>query len=773
MSIITGVCVSIIFIVWIFGVKLCWDARNVIDADEEAVKKVYGKYGPNDKSAIQLGQFSGSSIGQIEADGWSDREVFDRLQTIEAKDSSVRIRLEALLRHARSRHAVDASETLSAMQESAFNGLLSWPRYFVSVLIFLGLIGTVIGLANTIGSLHNLMRPGADAATLIFNVTTPIGGAFTATITGIFGSVTLSLFVQMAMAKYEHRVLKPLDDLCSSVLVPILSQSPEYNRFLEASKTLAFTTSGMNDLVATSKELAEEQKRALEAFNVALGNFSISVTNTSSDFRTTIKGAATDYAAAINTSAREAGDTLTGAATVAGGTLSAAGLDVFSNLTEGSRHVKTDLSNFANTVTDAATVFRTEMTTGASTASSILTDASTLAAGTLTTAGSDVCANLTAAGSQVATDLSNFGHTVTSAGAAFNTEMTTSATTAGNTLMDAAATTAGSLTAAGSDIFANLTSAGNQAKTDLTTAAGQVNTDLTAASSQAKFDLITATAQVLIDLTAASDSFRSAMESTTNWISKTDEEMTAALQTLTNAQNNLDRAMAATQKAVAPLNGLLTNIEQAAINSLEGIKQVHEAGEASAIRIADQIDTFFREHLSQLSEQALLAQNGLQTLLSEHLTRLDANHTTAATAQRDLLQSVLQHSADVATSAEQMKSSVADSTGQIKSATTESINQLKTVIAEQMQKHSNSSLGHLARVIDLHAQYVRELQNTVDKQQKDLKSIAKDIESAVTDLSGLAEAAGRAFADAHYETPLAKAPITPPPADRSQKKETK
>ena len=188
------------------------------------------------------------------------------------KLSPTQFRLATLAEYRGRREAVDANEAASAHQERTFDADLSWVRYFVASLLFLGLMGTVVGLATTIGNLRPILDSAQvkdlnDLKNIVHAIGTVIGAmrnAFACTLLGILSSILCSLGAQIAQTQYQRTVLRPFDEYCSRRLVPFLSRSPEYEQFSQAARGLGETVSRSSELVRAQHVLQETFGRRVE-----------------------------------------------------------------------------------------------------------------------------------------------------------------------------------------------------------------------------------------------------------------------------------------------------------------------------------------------------------------------------------------------------------------------------------------------------------------------------------------------------------------------------
>jgi len=100
-------------------------------------------------------------------------------------------------------------------------------RYFIGLLIFLGLLGTFWGLLGTIGSIKdtiNNLTVGSNDITMLFDdlkigLSAPLGGmgtAFSSSLFGLAGSVVLG-FIDLQAGQAQSRFFNDLEDWLSSV----------------------------------------------------------------------------------------------------------------------------------------------------------------------------------------------------------------------------------------------------------------------------------------------------------------------------------------------------------------------------------------------------------------------------------------------------------------------------------------------------------------------------------------------------------------------------
>ena len=236
-------------------------------------------------------------------------------------------RLRVLSMYAGRAEALDASETVSAQQERAFDASLSWVRYAVSALLFLGLTGTVLGLAGTISNLRPILesahvREMKDLDNIVHAISDVIGAmrnAFACTLLGIVASLLASLGAQAVLWYFQRAVLQPLDTYCSLTLVPFLSQSREYEAFSQASKEISATVAQLDKVVraeqillATFGQRASAATDALEksgrAAAVALTQAGAALTQAGADAGQGLARSSRDAAGKITASVNTLGE---------------------------------------------------------------------------------------------------------------------------------------------------------------------------------------------------------------------------------------------------------------------------------------------------------------------------------------------------------------------------------------------------------------------------------------------------------------------------------
>ena len=177
--------------------------------------------------------------------------------------NTVQGRLRALSMYNGRKEALDASEALAAQQERAFDASMSWVRYAVSALLFLGLTGTVLGLANTIGNLQPILKSAQvhelkDLDNIVHAISEVVGAmrnAFACTLLGVIFSLLTSFGAQITQWLFQRWIMQPLDAYCSQTFVPFLSQSREYEQFSQAAKDIGVSVIHFDKIVRAEQEL--------------------------------------------------------------------------------------------------------------------------------------------------------------------------------------------------------------------------------------------------------------------------------------------------------------------------------------------------------------------------------------------------------------------------------------------------------------------------------------------------------------------------------------
>lgn len=263
------------------------------------------------------------------------------------KLSATQFRLLSLGGYQGRSEAVDANEAAGALQERGFEISLSWVRYFVSALLFLGLMGTVVGLASTIGHLSPVLQSGQvqkvgdlkKIVQAIGEVVKTMQNAFACTLLGILTSLLCSLGAQLALWQYQQFVLRPLDKYCSRRLVPFLSRSPEYDRFVQAASDLRAT-------VVRAGEVINQQQSLQKVFSDRLAALI-------TQLEAAGEGASKNLI--------KAGQTVTDAGVATGQQLIQAGRSVTRDLHEAGQAVSGSLVDASNKTSQALTKAGTEL----------------------------------------------------------------------------------------------------------------------------------------------------------------------------------------------------------------------------------------------------------------------------------------------------------------------------------------------------------------------------------------------------------------------------
>jgi biopolymer transport protein ExbB/TolQ/CII-binding regulator of phage lambda lysogenization HflD len=94
-------------------------------------------------------------------------------------------------------------------------------RSLASVAVLFGLAGTVLGFARLVEPMLAIQQNGAPAS-----LTAELGGAFLATLAGIFGAVLILLFAVPWLRRAEDTWLTAVEDIGRLVLIPSLPRPP-------------------------------------------------------------------------------------------------------------------------------------------------------------------------------------------------------------------------------------------------------------------------------------------------------------------------------------------------------------------------------------------------------------------------------------------------------------------------------------------------------------------------------------------------------------------
>ena len=176
-------------------------------------------------------------------------------------------------------------------------------RYFIGLLIFLGLLGTFWGLLGTIGSIKdtiNNLTVGSNDITVLFEdlkegLAAPLGGmgtAFSSSLFGLAGSVVLG-FIDLQAGQAQSRFFNDLEDWLSSVTTLSRGSSisveggeasvPAYvSALLEQS---ADSLENLHNVIARSEERRNEVNTAM----LSLSEQMSALSDSNTEMRTVLK----------------------------------------------------------------------------------------------------------------------------------------------------------------------------------------------------------------------------------------------------------------------------------------------------------------------------------------------------------------------------------------------------------------------------------------------------------------------------------------------------
>jgi biopolymer transport protein ExbB/TolQ len=226
-----------------------------------------------------------------------------------AQDSLSVKRLKAMVAYLGRREAIEANEMLSAEHERRFDEKISWPRFLSHSAVFLGLIGTLMGLYKSFQGLQGVLESAhikeiADITKLIQQMGGLVGNmqnAFLCTLCGIVASVFTAFFIQLVHKHYLKKVLQPLDSYCSAVFAPFVSNSKDIELFSKAATDLSDAALIIDDNV-------KKQQGAMVAFLRGLKPMSEKIILSGDQFAQSLKESGDKIAETVSNSATEATD---------------------------------------------------------------------------------------------------------------------------------------------------------------------------------------------------------------------------------------------------------------------------------------------------------------------------------------------------------------------------------------------------------------------------------------------------------------------------------
>ncbi len=219
------------------------------------------------------------AIKQVQEKGFRDADSYTRIAAELPKSTAVAKRL-AILRSLHEQKERIANEALTAITTESFRRKIEFARYMTTILVLLGLGGTVLGLAISISGVLKLVQGEVtDAAQLRSAITAAVQGmatAFSTTLAGVMGAV----LVGAAVGVYRHRqsrILTNLEVLSTLALIPAHEVKEEVS--LQASS---------ESLAQSTAKLAGQ----LDTLTLAVQAFRQAITDTSNlipDLRDSIR----------------------------------------------------------------------------------------------------------------------------------------------------------------------------------------------------------------------------------------------------------------------------------------------------------------------------------------------------------------------------------------------------------------------------------------------------------------------------------------------------
>lgn len=177
--------------------------------------------------------------------------------------SPVRARFEHLNRLKERGVEID-SELLIAISSEHFRTAAPIARWALSVLVLLGLAGTLLGLGVAVSSISALMpEPGSDtvlnSTTIVNSIVGTLGGmriAFSTTLSGVFGAVVVGSGM-VALRQTQSAGIRRMEALSSTTWAPEFDTTDE-SRFSDVVEELAGVKKGFGELVAATQSILGE-----------------------------------------------------------------------------------------------------------------------------------------------------------------------------------------------------------------------------------------------------------------------------------------------------------------------------------------------------------------------------------------------------------------------------------------------------------------------------------------------------------------------------------
>ena len=214
-------------------------------------------------AAVRLkGDLDALDVDDLTAADAKADELVARSRTLD-RESPVRSRIESLDALRQRAEPID-SEILAAISAEEFRDSAPVARWAMSVLVLLGLAGTLVGLGLAVSDLSSLLAPSEGRGTLnsgqiVEAILATLGDmrvAFSTTLSGVFGAVVVGS--GLAWLRHAQSLqIQRMERLSSTHWQPLF-QTSEQTRLTDAVRELEAVRGGMTDAVGELEEMRKK-----------------------------------------------------------------------------------------------------------------------------------------------------------------------------------------------------------------------------------------------------------------------------------------------------------------------------------------------------------------------------------------------------------------------------------------------------------------------------------------------------------------------------------
>lgn len=196
-----------------------------------------------------------------EATQGREHELFDRLNKASIPETRLVVRSVSIVQDVKKLKGDEG--TITDALRTVYLQRSTWPRYISSILIILGLMGTIIGLSHAIVSLKGvLLSMGSSMTSVAFErvIDEIIGSltfmetAFSTTLCGFVFYLILS-FIDHLYQKVLERFEENFDSFISNLLIPFFTPEKGIDEFAELARIMKVSTHSFNETAGHLEDL--------------------------------------------------------------------------------------------------------------------------------------------------------------------------------------------------------------------------------------------------------------------------------------------------------------------------------------------------------------------------------------------------------------------------------------------------------------------------------------------------------------------------------------